>query len=70
MGPDSFFIFEYWTSHMMVKVGMKSSPGMISSKKLKMPPKIPFDPPNMRQKIIADIGAHIKSMNSPKIGIP
>lgn len=48
----------------MVKVGIKSNPGINSSIKLNIPPKNPFLNPNMRQKTTADIGAQISSPNT------
>lgn len=52
----------------MVNVGIKSRPGISSSTKLKIPPKKPFEPPNVLKKIKADIGAQMRSKNSPKKG--
>ena len=54
---------------MMVKLGMKSVPGKISSIKFPIPPKAPFHPPNVIKKIIAETGAQMISANSPKTGI-
>ena len=51
---------------MIVKVGIKSSPGINSSTKLNIPPKNPFLKPNIFQNTTADIGAQI---SSPKTGI-
>ena len=53
-------------NHMIVKVGMKSIPGISSSTKENIPPKKPLLKPNMRQKITAEIGAQ---MISPINGI-
>lgn len=50
---------------MIVNVGMKSTPGINSSMKEKIPPKKPFRKPNIFQKRSAEIGAQI---NSPKTG--
>lgn len=52
----------------MVNVGMKSRPGMISSKKLNIPPKAPFHPRNMMKNTTAEIGAQMMSANSPITG--
>ncbi|MND09198.1 hypothetical protein D3C83_323460 [compost metagenome] len=52
----------------MVNVGIKSSPGISSSKKLNAPPKSPLAPPNILKKIKAEIGAQRISKNSPKKG--
>lgn len=49
----------------MVNVGIKSTPGISSSMKEKIPPKNPFLNPNIFQKIRAEIGAQI---NSPRTG--
>ena len=48
---------KYWYSQVSVNVGIKSSPGRISSTKLKIPPKKPLVPPNIRIKIMAETGA-------------
>jgi len=48
----------------MVNVGMKSIPGINSSIKEKTPPKKPLLKPNILQKIMAEIGAHINSPNT------
>ena len=61
---------KYCTSHMMVNDGIKSVPGSNSSTKLKMPPNAPLQPPNMRKKMIPDIGAQTRSISSPKKGTP
>ena len=53
-------------NHMMVKVGMKSTPGMSSSINENIPPKKPFLKPNIRQKMNAETGAHTIS---PTTGI-
>ncbi len=55
-------------NQVIVKVGMKSRPGISSSIKLKIPPNNPLAPPNMRMKMSAEMGAHIISKNSPKKG--
>ena len=54
---------------MIVKLGIKSVPGNISSIKLKIPPTPPVHPPNMRKKHRAEIGAQMISANSPRMGI-
>jgi hypothetical protein len=54
---------------MMVKLGMKSVPGNSSSIKSNMPPTAPFHPPNVKKKMIPEIGAQITSPNSPNTGI-
>ena len=41
---------------MMVKLGMKSVPGNISSIKLPIPPNTPLTPPNVIIKMIEEIG--------------
>jgi hypothetical protein len=53
-------------NHIIVKVGMKSIPGISSSIKENTPPRKPLLKPNILQKIIAEIGAQI---NSPNTGI-
>jgi hypothetical protein len=60
---------KYFHIQIIVKVGIKSVPGKISSTKLKIPPKAPFHPPKVLKKIIAEIGAQIISPNSPIPGI-
>ena len=55
-------------SQVKVKVGMKSRPGMISSKKLKIPPKAPFQPLKQMKKTRAEMGAQTTSVNSPTTG--
>jgi hypothetical protein len=50
---------------MIVKLGMKSVPGKISSIKFPIPPNAPFQPPNVKKKIRPEIGAQKKSVNSP-----
>ena len=52
----------------MVKLGTKSVHGNSSSKKLNADPKAPFQPPKVRKKMRAEIGAQIKSPNSPRKG--
>jgi len=54
---------------MMVKLGIKSVPGSISSIKLAIPPNAPFHPPNVIKKVIAEIGAQMISANSPRKGM-
>ena len=41
---------------MMVKLGIKSVPGNISSMKLPKPPNTPFHPPNVDINTIEEIG--------------
>ena len=53
-------------NHMIVNVGMKSIPGINSSIKEKIPPRKPLLNPNILQKMMAEMGAHI---SSPKTGI-
>ena len=53
---------------MIVKLGIKSVPGNISSIKLAMPPKAPFHPPKLTKKMMAERGAQTISANSPKKG--
>ncbi len=40
-------VFFLVMKYMMVKVGMKSKPGRISSRKLNIPPSIPLVPPKL-----------------------
>ena len=54
---------------MIVKLGMKSVPGKISSMKFPIPPSAPFHPPNVIKKMIAEMGAQTISANSPKNGM-
>jgi hypothetical protein len=42
-----FAVFFLVMKYMMVKVGMKSKPGRISSRKLNIPPSIPLVPPKL-----------------------
>ena len=49
---------------MMVKVGIKSIPGINSSMKEKIPPKNPFLNPNIFQKTTAETGAQINSQRT------
>ena len=53
---------------MMVKLGIKSVPGINSSMKLPIPPIAPFHPPKLAKKIIPETGAHTMSAISPKKG--
>jgi len=53
---------------MMVKLGIKSVPGSISSTKLPIPPSAPFHPPKLKKKMIAERGAQKMSEISPKAG--
>lgn len=56
-------------AQVIVKEGIKSIPGRISSTKLNTPPKAPFHPPKVRKKIKPEIGAQARSANSPRKGI-
>ena len=54
---------------MMVKLGMKSVPGNISSIKFPTPPNAPFHPPKVAMKITEEIGAQRMSAISARPGI-
>ena len=69
MKPVAFLPAALCNSHMMVKLGMKSVPGNISSIKLPKPPKAPFHPPKLIKKMTAEMGAQKISENSPRKGI-
>jgi len=53
---------------MIVKLGIKSVPGNISSMKFPIPPKAPFHPPKLKKKIMAERGAQKISEISPRAG--
>ena len=64
-----FDLLKFCHNHINVNDGIKSVPGRISSMKLKTLPNAPFHPPNIMKNTIADIGAQIKSANSPNTGM-
>lgn len=65
-----FLRFWYSKNQVIVKVGIRSRPGINSSKKLKRPPSRPLlFIPNMRTYIIAEIGAKSASTMGPRKGI-
>lgn len=52
----------------MVKVGIKSKKGNISSRKLNKAPTAPFFPPKLAKNMMAEMGAQTRSPNSPRNG--
>jgi len=63
------FFLERLRNHIIVKLGIKSVPGIISSTKLPMPPNAPFHPPKLKKKMIAERGAQKISEISPRAGM-